>query len=87
MIASICIDLFDLVIAADMVCFGLTKNCIQINGFVTNMSDWMAASDTVITKVGSLDLSYTNMGHVCVLFLIEKYISLILPIKSECKCL
>ena len=87
MIASSCIDLFDLVIAAVVVCFGLTKNCIQINGFVTNMSDWMAASDTVITKVGSLDLSYTSVDHVYVLFLIEKYISSISPITSECKCL
>lgn len=80
-------DLFDLVIAADVVCYGLTKNRMQINGFVTNMSDWMAASDTVITKVGSLDLSYTNVDYVCVIFLIEKYISSISPIKSECKCL
>lgn len=59
-------DLVDLVAAANVVCFGLIQNCMQINGFVTNMSDWMAASDTVITKVGSLDLSYTNLDHVCV---------------------
>lgn len=46
----------------------LYSNCetgrlyVQVNGFVTNMSDWMAACDCVITKVVLLLQSFTLLA-------------------------